>query len=108
VHLPHQLPESVDAPRCRVTRVALQPPIDVARGSQPYLPFIDGLRGLAVLGVIFFHFHVAPLSGGYVGVDVFFVLSGYLITNLIDVRLPGGGFLSHIFMSAARVEFSRP
>ncbi|MGO9935375.1 MAG: acyltransferase family protein [Steroidobacteraceae bacterium] len=64
-----------------------RPQIDAGRASQPYLPFIDGLRALAVLGVIFFHFHIARISGGYVGVDVFFVLSGYLITNLIDVRL---------------------
>ncbi len=79
-------------------RVALQPAIDVARGSQPYLPFIDGLRGLAVLGVIFFHFDVAHFSGGYVGVDVFFVLSGFLITNLIDVRLRATGVFVCTFL----------
>jgi peptidoglycan/LPS O-acetylase OafA/YrhL len=84
-------------------RVVLQPPIDVARGSQPYLPFIDGLRGLAVLGVIFFHFDVAYLSGGYAGVDVFFVLSGFLITNLIDVRVRGQGFsFAHFYERRAR------
>ncbi len=51
------------------------------------MPFIDGLRAVAVLGVICFHFNVGGVTGGYVGVDVFFVLSGYLITNLIEARL---------------------
>jgi peptidoglycan/LPS O-acetylase OafA/YrhL len=44
---------------------------------------IDGLRALAVISVIFFHADVIGFSGGYVGVDVFFVISGYLITSLI-------------------------
>jgi peptidoglycan/LPS O-acetylase OafA/YrhL len=71
--------------------------------SQPYLPFIDGLRGLAVLGVILFHFHVPYIDGGYVGVDVFFVLSGYLITNLIDVRLRRQEFsFAHFYERRAR------
>jgi peptidoglycan/LPS O-acetylase OafA/YrhL len=71
--------------------------------SQPYLPFIDGLRALAVLAVILFHFHVAYIDGGYVGVDVFFVLSGYLITNLIDVGLRRQGFsFAHFYERRAR------
>lgn len=44
---------------------------------------VQGLRGLAVLGVILFHFNAAWLPGGFVGVDVFFVISGFIITNLI-------------------------
>ena len=48
-----------------------------------YRSDIDGLRAIAVLPVIFFHLHLVGFSGGYVGVDIFFVISGYLITGLI-------------------------
>jgi peptidoglycan/LPS O-acetylase OafA/YrhL len=44
-----------------------------------YRPEIDGLRAVAVLPVIFFHTGLSYFSGGYIGVDVFFVISGYLI-----------------------------
>lgn len=47
-----------------------------------YRPEIDGLRALAVLAVVFFHAGLG-LPGGYVGVDVFFVISGYLITGIL-------------------------
>ena len=49
-----------------------------------YRPDIDGLRAIAVLAVVLFHAEVPGLGGGYVGVDVFFVISGYLITQLLQ------------------------
>ena len=57
-----------------------------------YRAEIDGLRAIAVLPVIFFHAGFAPFSGGFVGVDVFFVISGYLITSLILEELKTGSF----------------
>lgn len=53
---------------------------------------IDGLRAIAVLSVILFHIDAALLPGGFVGVDVFFVISGYLITGNIVQELSGGRF----------------
>ena len=56
-----------------------------------YRPDIDGLRAIAVLAVVFGHAKLG-FSGGYVGVDVFFVISGYLITQLIVRDLEAGAF----------------
>ena len=53
---------------------------------------IDGLRALAVLPVIFFHAGFEFFDGGFIGVDVFFVISGYLITNTILAELASGEF----------------
>jgi peptidoglycan/LPS O-acetylase OafA/YrhL len=60
--------------------------------SPTYRPEIDGLRALAVIPVILFHAGLAGFSGGFVGVDVFFVISGYLITSLIDHQQRNGTF----------------
>ncbi|ESY68896.1 acyltransferase [Mesorhizobium sp. LNHC232B00] len=54
-----------------------------------YRPDIDGLRAIAVIAVILFHFEVPGFPGGFVGVDIFFVISGYLITRLLVAE--GGG-----------------
>lgn len=54
-----------------------------ARGEMGYLPGLDGVRALAVLGVLLYHADLTWLSGGFLGVDVFFVLSGFLITSLL-------------------------
>ena len=57
-----------------------------------YRPDIDGLRGLAILLVVIFHAFPNFISGGYVGVDVFFVISGFLITGLITKSIRADSF----------------
>src|SRR5690348_10883484 len=49
----------------------------------PQLPGLDGLRALAVTAVLLYHARVSWLPAGFLGVDVFFVISGYLITSLL-------------------------
>ena len=53
------------------------------RNSFPYRPEIDGLRALAVVSVLLYHLKVDGFAGGFVGVDVFFVISGFLITSIL-------------------------
>ncbi len=53
------------------------------KGSLKYRPDIDGLRAVAVVSVVIFHLGAGHLMGGFVGVDVFFVISGYLISAII-------------------------
>ncbi len=51
--------------------------------SLPYLPGLDGLRAIAVIAVVLYHLGFGWAAGGFLGVDVFFVISGYLITSLL-------------------------
>jgi peptidoglycan/LPS O-acetylase OafA/YrhL len=59
-----------------------------------YRPEIDGLRAVAVLGVFLFHLGWGPFSGGWLGVDIFFVISGYLISSLLFRELADTGTVS--------------
>ncbi|MEH6589146.1 MAG: acyltransferase family protein [Halioglobus sp.] len=62
--------------------------------SRQYRPEIDGLRAIAVLSVLMFHLDVSYFSGGFVGVDIFFVISGFLITGLITTEIADKGEFS--------------
>ncbi|MDR3523007.1 MAG: acyltransferase family protein, partial [Acetobacteraceae bacterium] len=57
-----------------------------------YRPDIDGLRAVSIVAVVLFHAFPSLLPGGFVGVDVFFVISGYLISGIILADLRQGGF----------------
>jgi len=60
--------------------------------SPKYRADMDGLRAVAVLPVVFYHFQIVPFTGGFVGVDIFFVISGYLIRSLIHPKMLSGAF----------------
>jgi peptidoglycan/LPS O-acetylase OafA/YrhL len=69
----------------------------------PYLPFVDGLRAVAIAAVVAFHAVPAVMPGGFAGVDVFFVISGFLITRFIAAEIAGGTFsLTAFFVRRAR------
>lgn len=57
-----------------------------------YRADVDGLRALAIVPVVLFHIHLSAFPGGYVGVDIFFVISGYLITAILFREMKAGRF----------------
>ncbi|MFD1007277.1 acyltransferase family protein [Oceanisphaera ostreae] len=73
---------------------------------------INALRAIAVLSVVFFHFNITGFSGGFVGVDVFFVISGFLMTSILVTRLEkkdiangykgGVGYVWKFYMARAK------
>ena len=67
-----------------------------------YRPDVDGLRAAAVAGVLFFHAGVPLISGGFAGVDIFFVISGYLITSLLFLELDRTGRIDFVNFWARR------
>ena len=72
------------------------PQVSVAARSN-YRPDIDGLRAFAVLSVVLYHAFPKAVSGGYVGVDIFFVISGFLISSILFNEMTEGGFSFTIF-----------
>ena len=75
-------------------------------GTMPapgYRPEIDGLRAVAIVPVVLFHAGVPGFGGAFIGVDVFFVISGYLITAILARDLAGGGIrFAHFYERRAR------
>ncbi len=72
------------------------------RTNLPYRPDIDGLRAVAVLSVIIFHAGFLWAQGGFIGVDVFFVISGFLITGIVLRELRDGHLFPRPLLRAAR------
>lgn len=70
----------------------IQPSLNTGPAPEGYRADIDGLRAIAVAMVLIYHTGISPLRGGFIGVDVFFVISGFLITRLLRSDLERGSF----------------
>src|SRR5678816_2791561 len=68
-----------------------------ARDQLAYRADVDGLRAVAILAVVAYHYGFWQASGGFIGVDVFFVISGFLITRLIHREMVEGRFTIRSF-----------
>lgn len=70
----------------------------------PYRPDIDGLRAISAVSVVLFHAHVPGFRGGFVGVDIFFVISGYLITQVLlaSAEQPPRQWLAEFYIRRCR------
>ena len=76
----------------------------IPKSDGRYLPSIDGLRAIAVLGVIVYHFEILDdwIPGGFIGIDVFFVISGFLITRIILADLNSSRWIRAFYYNRAR------
>ena len=83
-------PQHLNVPSRRVRQEPLDRSPEHAEPSR-FIPHVQGLRAIAVLAVVLYHFWPARFSGGYVGVDIFFVISGFLITAHLMRELTATG-----------------
>jgi peptidoglycan/LPS O-acetylase OafA/YrhL len=93
-----------DAPNISAStgKAQVLPDSSARRGHGGYRADIEGLRGVAVILVVLFHAGVWGMRGGFTGVDVFFVLSGYLITDLLVREIERSGTISFVQFYARR------
>jgi peptidoglycan/LPS O-acetylase OafA/YrhL len=83
-------PQNLRAPAATVTREPSDRSPEHAEPSR-FIPHVQGLRAIAVLAVVLYHFWPGRVTGGYVGVDIFFVISGFLITGHLMRELAATG-----------------
>ena len=83
---------AIDSDLCRP--IIHPTPEQTTASHPPYRPEIDGLRAIAVLAVVLYHFGMPYLTGGFVGVDVFFVISGFLIGGILWAEQDKTGTIS--------------
>ena len=74
----------------------VQKPAGNTRHGHVYRADVDGLRTVAVTSVVLYHYFPAILPGGFVGVDMFFVISGFLISGIISRNATKGTFLGEL------------
>ena len=75
----------------------------VKTSDKSYLAYIDGLRGIAVAIIVAYHCALPSVRGGFVGVDVFFVISGFLITRILLAECERTGSIDFVAFFARRV-----
>ena len=74
-----------------------------SKTSLDYKEHVDGLRAVAVISVILFHLDIELFKGGFIGVDVFFVISGYLISKIIFQKIESNKFsIKEFYINRAR------
>ncbi len=97
-------PSTLAASMAHEEDIAVGPRAAMVEGGSGFRPDIEGLRAVSVLLVLVYHAGVARVKGGFVGVDVFFVISGFLITGLLVRELESTGRISLLGFYARRAK----
>ena len=97
------IPEAAKIPDVAAKIPAAETPTGSAAGPRRFRPDIQGMRAIAVLLVVLYHANVPHLNAGYVGVDVFFVISGFLITGQLLREVESTGRIALLRFYGGRV-----